>query len=104
MWPFIDNLIKDLSIYAAEDFVIEGDILLPKYLKKYKESSGVKVCYIGFPTVFISQKMKDILQSRKEGDWTKEYREKNNLSIMLTDQEKKYLSRICDRIISMSFK
>jgi hypothetical protein len=62
------------------------------------------VCYIGFPTVFISQKMKDILQSRKEGDWTKEYREKNNLSIMLTDQEKKYLSRICDRIISMSFK
>jgi 2-phosphoglycerate kinase len=76
MWPFIDNLIKDLSIYAAEDYVIEGDILLPKYLKTYKESSGIKVCYIGFPTVSISQKMKNILQSRKEGDWTKEYTEK----------------------------
>jgi 2-phosphoglycerate kinase len=76
MWPFIDNLIEDLSIYAAEDYVIEGDILLPKYLRKYKESSDTKVCYIGFPTVSISQKMKNILQSRKEGDWTKEYTEK----------------------------
>lgn len=34
----------------------------------------------------------------------KEYREKNNLSIILTDQEKKYLSGICDKIIPMPFK
>jgi hypothetical protein len=76
MWPFIDNLIKDLSLYASEDYVIEGDILLPKYLKKYKGSSNIKVCYIGFPTISISQKMENILNSRKEGDWTKEYTEK----------------------------
>jgi len=76
MWPFIDSLIKDLTVYAAEDYVIEGDILLPNYLKKYKESSNIKVCYIGFPTISISTKMEDILQSRKGGDWTKEYTEK----------------------------
>lgn len=34
------------------------------------------MCYIGFPTASISQKMKDILQTRKGGDWTKEYTEK----------------------------
>ncbi len=34
----------------------------------------------------------------------KEYREKNNLSIILADREKKYLSGICDRIISMPLK
>jgi hypothetical protein len=55
MWPFIDNLIKDLSIYAAEDYVIEGDILLPEYLKKYRNSSDIKACYIGFPSISISK-------------------------------------------------
>lgn len=76
MWPFIDNLIKDLSVYAAEDYVIEGDILLPEYLKKYRNSSDIKACYIGFPSISISQKIENILNSRKEGDWTKEYSEK----------------------------
>lgn len=76
MWPFIDNLVKDLSVYASEDYVIEGDVLLPEYLKQYKESSEVKICYIGFTTISVSQKMEHILNCRKEGDWTSQYSEK----------------------------
>ncbi|MDD3475218.1 MAG: hypothetical protein PHP08_05000 [Candidatus Dojkabacteria bacterium] len=96
MWPFIDNLIKDLSVYAAEDYVIEGDVLLPQYLKRYKDSSDVRVCYIGFPTTTVSQKMEDILNSRKGGDWTFQYKE-NELKkfIRWSIKESKKYGREC---------
>ncbi len=76
MWPYIDSLIEDLRVYSSEDYVIEGDVLLPKYLSKYLNYSDVKVCYIGFSNISVSEKTKNILKYRKEGDWTTQYSEK----------------------------
>ena len=76
MWPYISNLVEDLIKYASEDFVIEGDILLPEYLKEYKDNPDVSTCYIGYSSISISQKIENILNSRKGGDWTSEYTEK----------------------------
>ena len=76
MWPYIDNLITDLKEYSAEDYIIEGDILLPEYLFKYKDFPEVKVCYIGFSTISVSEKTDNIVKFRGEGDWTTEYSEK----------------------------
>ena len=76
MWPYISNLVEDLIVYTSEDFVIEGDILLPEYLKEYKDNPDVSTCYIGYSSISISQKIENILNFRKEGDWTSEYAEK----------------------------
>jgi 2-phosphoglycerate kinase len=75
MWPYLDNLIYDLIEYSSEDFVIEGDVLLPEFLSKYKDNPNVKSCYIGYSNMSLDEKYRGIKENRSEGDWTKNYNE-----------------------------
>lgn len=76
MWPYLDNLIYELLEYSNENFVIEGDVLLPEYLSKYIGNQNVRSCYIGYSNASVDSKYKEIVGNRYEGDWTKEYTEK----------------------------
>lgn len=76
MWPYIDNLIHHIIEYDNEDYVIEGDVLLPKYLGKYVENESVKSCFIGFSNTKVESKFKEMVDNSYEGDWTKEYTDK----------------------------
>lgn len=76
MWPYLDNLLYELREYSNEDFVIEGDILLPKYLSKYSDTSNIKCCYIGYSNASLETKYREIVDNRGQGDWTKEYKER----------------------------
>ncbi len=76
MWPYLDNFIYELLEYSNENFVIEGDVLLPEYLSKYIDNPNVKCCYIGYSNTSVDRKSKEIVDNRYEGDWTKEYTEK----------------------------
>jgi 2-phosphoglycerate kinase len=76
MWPYIDNLIHHIVEYDNEDFVIEGDVLLPEYLGKYVEDESVKTCFIGFSNTKVESKFREMVDNSTEGDWTKEYTEK----------------------------
>lgn len=73
MWPYIESLVDEYLNNSNENYVIEGDVLLPELLKKYVNHSGVKVCFIGFSNTTSSQKARDIRNNADEDDWTNEY-------------------------------
>ena len=76
MWPYIDNLIEHLIKYDNEDFVIEGDVLLPEYLGKYVDDEKVKTCFVGFSNAKVKDKIKEMVDNSFKGDWTKDYSDK----------------------------
>ncbi len=73
MWPYIDALIEEYMKNTNENFVIEGDVLLPKFLKKYAGNNEVMTCFLGFSEANSSQKANDIRNNADEDDWTNEY-------------------------------
>ena len=76
MWPFIKSFIDNLIQFAEEDYVIEGDILLPKDLQEYKENKFVKSCFVGYCNISKENKINMVkkLAFNNKKDWI------NNLS------------------------
>lgn len=73
MWPYLRALIYELIENSAEDFIIEGDVLLPQYLAEYKDNLSVIPCFIGYADVLPEQKAKDINDNSSSNDWTKHH-------------------------------
>jgi 2-phosphoglycerate kinase len=89
IWPYIDSLIEEYSINTIENYVIEGDVLLPEFLKMYIKNSKVKAYFIGFADTTYLQKAKDIVDNRDEDDWTADY-DVENLAKWGIEQSIKY--------------
>lgn len=73
MWPYIGSLIDEYLNNSSEDYVIEGDVLLPDFLKKYVNNTSVRACFIGFSNTTPTQKATDIRSNADQDDWTNEY-------------------------------
>ena len=80
MQPYLDPFIYSLIHYAKEDFVLEGDVLLPKYLAKYLENEWIKCCFIGFSNVSPKDKAKNMRENTCPSDWTRVYTEEELLN------------------------
>lgn len=71
MWP----LIRAMGVNILEtdvDYVLEGDILLPRHVTELKQAHGevVKACFIGYTEVPVKQKLDDIRTKGGEAnDW-----------------------------------
>jgi hypothetical protein len=60
MWPFIKALI-DLTLKCHRgDYIIEGTAISPSSCVQYKNNPNVKICFLGFPTISVDQKIKEV--------------------------------------------
>jgi len=98
VWPILDYLMKGI-VEWTDDYLIEGDSLLPKYipsfLDKYKEE--VKCCFVGFTTMSPKNKLAEIRKySSHKDDWTQKRSDKQMLKAINSMIEfSKYLKIEC---------
>jgi len=70
MWPYLQAFIENNLKYSDEDYVIEGDVLLPKYLSRYTNEMAVRCCFVGYSEIALKDKLKNIRQFQGNVDWT----------------------------------
>lgn len=71
MWPFIRAMAENM-IYNHQDYIIEGEALLPSEVKCFTEMHlrNVKSCFIGFDNVDIHQKILEVKNhANHDNDW-----------------------------------
>lgn len=71
MWPFISSMVENM-IYNHQDYIIEGEALLPSHVKGFSEKhqNNVKSCFIGFDDVDINQKVLEVKNHpNHDNDW-----------------------------------
>lgn len=73
MWPYLDTLIDEYLKNSTEDFVIEGDVILPSFLRRYVNNKNVKTCFLGFTNTTPEKKALDIRSNADKRDWTNDY-------------------------------
>jgi len=72
VWPILDYLIRGIVDWA-DNYLIEGDSLLPKYTSgfqdKYKERTNC--CFVGFTKIKPEEKLNEVRKySSQKDDWT----------------------------------
>lgn len=71
IWPYLKNMIIT-QIDAKEDFIFEGDIILPKYIKSYlKQNKNIKMCFLGYESLNIEKSILLFKKNRTSypNDW-----------------------------------
>lgn len=85
LWKFFEPLSTHI-IYGGEDYVLEGDGILPMQIFKLQKKfpKKVKACFIGIRKENKNEKFKIIRQWEHlpGGDWTKRYPDKDLLKII----------------------
>ena len=74
VWPTIRKVASDV-LHSGEDLLLEGDVLLPKHLIEFGQSThaGIKACFIGYADVDPERKLRAIREHVAAGiDWTEE--------------------------------
>jgi predicted kinase len=67
--PIIESIIDEL-IKQKESFLIEGSLITPGLVNKYKDVSEIKGCFLGYKSVEVEQKLKDIKNNPNNFEWT----------------------------------
>lgn len=99
MWPYLESLIEEFSGNSDEGIVIEGDVLLPQFLKNYAKNSNVRACFIGFANTTPALKATLIRNNATKNDWTNKYSEEGLLDLAKwgIDESRRYM-KICKAI------
>ncbi len=84
VWPTIRKIASDV-LESGDDFLLEGDVLLPKHLIEFDHSThaGIKACFIGYADVDPVKKLRAIREHASDGiDWTEELDDARLLSLI----------------------
>lgn len=70
MWRFLEPFMETI-IYSQEDYVLEGEAFLPELLKDFidKYPTQVKVCFMGYHSISVLEKMNYIKTYASKNDW-----------------------------------
>ena len=71
MWPFISAMVENM-IYNHQDYIIEGEALLPSYIKQLmdKHPQRIKSCFVGYAHADINQKISEVKNHpNHDNDW-----------------------------------
>ena len=92
MEPYFDALIKNQIKYSPESLILEGDILLPQFLNKYKNNKKIKSCFIGYSKIDIKNKLACIYSYPDSANWIKNKPEKEAIALIkwFVSESKKY--------------
>jgi hypothetical protein len=74
IWPTLRKIARDAS-HSGDEFLLEGDALLPKQVMEFADDShaGVKACFIGYADVDPTRKLRAIRHyAAGRTDWTDE--------------------------------
>lgn len=82
MWKYIKALINNKIKYSDEPFAIEGDILLPQYLRDFIKNNNVKCCFVGYSSINPKEKLALIREYKNSLDWTSNLSNKDMLDFV----------------------
>ena len=92
IWPYIKALIDHRLKCCTENYVIEGDVLLPRFLKESSDNPSVKTCFVGFSEIREADKLANMREFCSKTDWTARFSDKKTLELIkwLQKESKKY--------------
>ncbi|MCF7567949.1 hypothetical protein L3X37_06155 [Sabulilitoribacter arenilitoris] len=73
-WSFFKSMVESM-LWSDIDYIIEGEAILPELIIELleKHPNKLKICFLGFTNVVVSQKVKEIKQfSCEKNDWLTE--------------------------------
>ena len=71
LWKFLEAMCENM-LWTGEDYVIEGEAILPHSARSLLDSNSAKVkaCFLGYADVTVEEKIKDTTAfSQGENDW-----------------------------------
>ncbi len=92
-WDFFKAMLENM-IWSETDYIIEGEAVLPELIYELlkKHPDRIKVCFVGYTNVNISEKVEDVYHySKGRHDW-------------LTSKSKDYIERHISNMIEYSKK
>lgn len=70
LWPAVRGLIRLIDENRL-DFVLEGDLILPKQIHEFAGRKRIKCCFMGFPEASVEQKVAELRKFRTSHlNWT----------------------------------
>lgn len=91
IWPFLEAMFENM-IWSKEDCIIEGEAILPELISTFikKHPQDIKICFIGYASVTVEDKLKDIYKySDGANDW-------------LTNESKEYVEDHINNMVEYS--
>lgn len=70
MWPFLKAYIETI-LYNGEDYIIEGEAMLPKYIAELikEHPNKIRASFVGYTDTEIISKIRDVKLYAKDNDW-----------------------------------
>jgi 2-phosphoglycerate kinase len=101
IWPMLKGLMKTI-VEVQQDFLIEGDALLPGLVSQFIDSvdkSKVRVCFVGYQSIAPEQKLNEIRKFKGyPNDWIQENSDEEILKhVKETIEFSKFIQKECEK-------